>query len=224
MMEKRYLKFWRSYSRQTKKDYRELYKNTGLLISKHIQGEVLDVGSADVVNYDLSRVTSLTTADLYPTKYQNPKTNHKHIVADVRNIPLEEESFNCVVAQLLFHHLAEDSIHKTDSSLDRALSEIERVLKSDGQVLVIESFLPSFFEFLEVLFYPVFVLFCKLIDFPLVRQYSVDSFLKKSKKAGFNTVMVKKVEKGPFVSQFGLTIPSWLTPVEVYFIRLKKQR
>jgi ubiquinone/menaquinone biosynthesis C-methylase UbiE len=220
--ERKYLKFWRSYSKQARQSYGQLYKNTGVLISKYIKAEVLDIGFGDVVNYDLSRVSSLKTLDQYSSKYNNPNVKHKHYVADARSLPVKKNSIDCVIAQFLFHHLAEDTIKKTDASLTQVLYEIRRVLKSDGEVLIVESFLPDFLELFEKFAYSFFVTFCRLISFPLVRQYSIRSFLENTEKVGFEIIEAKKVDKGPAVSQFGLDIPSWLTPVEVYFVRLKK--
>lgn len=217
-----HLKLWRRYSKEVKENFFELYKNTGALITVHIKGRVLDVGFGDVFNYDISSVRQLVTVDLYPVKFRNRKVDHKHVIADVRDLPFKNDNFHFIVAQFLFHHLAESSVDSTNTNFLKALRELKRVLKPRGEILIVESFLPRALEILEETAYPLLVWFCKIIDFPQVRQYSVSSFLRWAKKAGLKKAEMKKVDKGSWVSQFGRKFPAWLTPVQVYFFRFKK--
>ncbi len=222
-MKRNYARFWRNYARQTETGLGDLYKNISRVISPAVKGEVLDVGSAGVVNYDLARVDSLTTVDLFSVRIKLP-VKHRHLVSDVRYLSLPAGRFDTVLAQFLFHHLAEKTLDETDRSVIGGLAEIKRVLKPGGEILVVESFLPRYLEIVEETGYPLLMAACRMINFPQVRQYSLSKFLKLTEVAGLKCRGRKILDKGRFVSQFGLKIPAALSPVEVYFLNFGKPR
>jgi ubiquinone/menaquinone biosynthesis C-methylase UbiE len=82
--------------------------------------------------------------DLSPSlisQYNGPARCH---VADCRSLPFEDESKDVIIIQGGLHHL-----QSLPEDLDRCLSEMDRVLKANGLVLIVEPWLTPFLSFVH---------------------------------------------------------------------------
>jgi ubiquinone/menaquinone biosynthesis C-methylase UbiE len=82
--------------------------------------------------------------DLSPSllsQYNGPARCH---VADCRSLPFEDESKDVIIIQGGLHHL-----QSLPEDLDRCLSEMDRVLKANGMVLIVEPWLTPFLSFVH---------------------------------------------------------------------------
>ena len=82
--------------------------------------------------------------DLSPSllsQYNGPARCH---VADCRSLPFEDKSKDVIVIQGGLHHL-----QTIPDDLDRCLSEMDRVLKANGMVLIVEPWLTPFLSFVH---------------------------------------------------------------------------
>ena len=82
--------------------------------------------------------------DLSPSllsQYNGPAHCH---VADCRSLPFENESKDVIIIQGGLHHL-----QTLPEDLDRCLSEMHRVLKANGKVLIVEPWLTPFLSFVH---------------------------------------------------------------------------
>ena len=82
--------------------------------------------------------------DLSPSllsQYNGPARCH---VADCRSLPFEDESKDVIIIQGGLHHL-----QTLPEDLDRCLSEMHRVLKANGMVLIVEPWLTPFLSFVH---------------------------------------------------------------------------
>ena len=82
--------------------------------------------------------------DLSPSllsQYNGPARCH---VADCRSLPFEDESKDVFVIQGGLHHL-----QTLPEDLDRCLSEMHRVLRANGMVLIVEPWLTPFLSFVH---------------------------------------------------------------------------
>jgi ubiquinone/menaquinone biosynthesis C-methylase UbiE len=106
-------------------------------------------------------------------------------VADSENLPWEDDSFDLVVSTASFHHYP-DPI--------KALSEMKRVLKMDGHVIVADAWLPFPLRLLANLL----VRFTKEGD---VRVYSQAEFERMMKEVGFDEVRRTDIRFGAIIMQ-----------------------
>lgn len=121
-----------------KKTLDKLRKN---LVQK-ADGEVLEIGAGTGVNfsyYDPKKLKSLTVMDLKLTNYiKNYELNSIDIVdyieGNVEKLPFDDNSFDSVVATLIFCSV---------DNIDIGLKEVYRVLKPGGKMYFIEHVLPE---------------------------------------------------------------------------------
>ena len=117
-----------------------LHKRRKELIS-NANGNVLEIGSGGGINfnyYNPKNIISLKIVDLKFNKFilnhkLNKQINIDYIIVNAENLPFEDKSFDTVILTLTL--CAIDNPNK-------ALSEINRVLKQDGKLIFIEHVLP----------------------------------------------------------------------------------
>lgn len=98
------------------------------------QGNLLDIGCSDgTTTYNVSLASSnlkITGLDLYKETIEFAKKkypNIKFIFADAQNLPFKAKSFNYVTAIEVLEHIPDP---------DKALSEIRRILKPKGTLII----------------------------------------------------------------------------------------
>lgn len=109
------------------------------LIMPYAHGNVLEVGFGTGVNlkhYDFSSIQSFTALDLDSKKELTPKTNYPitYINGEVENLPFEDNSFDTIVETLVLCSVKD---------MNKAISEIFRVLKPGGTFIFIDHVLPE---------------------------------------------------------------------------------
>ncbi len=110
----------------------------GKIRKEYIQkakGKVLEIGFGSGVNYkyyDLEKIESITAADIFKSDISLPKLTFK--TCSVTSLLFSDNSFDTVVLTLVLCSVEE---------VDKALSEIERVLKSSGKLIFIEHIRPK---------------------------------------------------------------------------------
>ncbi len=106
-------------------------------IEKHCKGHLLDLGCGSVPMYDYykSMAESITCADWENSAHD---TNHIDVFCDLNDkLPFEDNSFDTIIFSDVFEHL---------SNPFGALSEIKRILKKDGKLLMNYPFLYGIHE------------------------------------------------------------------------------
>lgn len=101
------------------------------------RGTVLEVGSGTGANhsfYNFENIESITLSDKKLTKAIQKKTNVTLIETDVTKLPFEDETFDYVIATLVFCSVPD---------VAQGMKEIERVLKPGGRFIYIEHVLPK---------------------------------------------------------------------------------
>lgn len=112
--------------------------------SGHIEGDVLDVGCGSRIYCDLTKATSWTGLDVSDRMVSSIDFNdnverRKIQIGDVREMPLESESFDTVTAFFLLHHLARKNKKASMDEVKKAYRDIFRVLKPGGKLIVAEN-------------------------------------------------------------------------------------
>ncbi len=117
-----------------------LHKRRKELISK-ANGNVLEIGSGGGINFNYYNSKNINSLKILDLKFNKLILNHKlnkqmdidYIIANAENLTFKDESFDTVIVTLTL--CAIDNPNK-------ALSEINRVLKQDGKLIFIEHVLP----------------------------------------------------------------------------------
>jgi SAM-dependent methyltransferase len=179
---------------------------------------LLDIGNGGVFDYDTTNVEEIIGLDLFldnlPDDIQLPR-NARMVQGDALDIPRTLQNFDGVVMVMLIHHLVGKTVHDSVANIQKLLSEAHRVLRPGGSLLIMESCVPSWFFLLEkIVFTPATWIIEKTIKHPPALQYPADFLLEMIKQAGFVGGTKEYIPKAKHVLQFGVKVPSWITPVQ----------
>jgi|GEM_PF-296836 len=198
----------------------DTYASISSALSKKLQGtrRLLDIGNGGVFDYDTSHIGEIVGLDLFldhlPDTIRFPP-NVKMIQGSALDIPKNLGSFDGVVMGMLVHHLVGKTVNDCIANTRQLLSETRRVLHPGGKLVIMESCIPSwFFVFEKILFAPATFFIEKTIKHPATFQYSADFLFEMIEKAGFAEVKRENISKGKYVLQYGVKVPSWVTPIQ----------
>lgn len=163
--------------------------------SQYIKGTVLDIGNGGIISFDFEKAEKVTVADIAMKMLKNLKRVYKGQYypvnkddieckkADVRKMPFGNNCFDVVVMLTTAHHLSESSLEKTVQNINKAFSEIHRVLKPKGVFLMVEVHPCSPLKLVQDLFfelaYGIFILFGKPLPYFMSRSQAKE-YLKKA--------------------------------------------
>ena len=180
-------------------------------------GEMLDIGNGGVFDYDVGLPASLVALDLFldridPADYP---AHVRFVQGSALDVPLPAASFDTVLIVMLLHHLVGASVDESLANVERAIAEARRVLRPQGRLVIVESCVPAWFYAFER---AVFPLASRVLDaaisHPVTLQYPKER-LHAMLLRHFASCRVSNVPKGKSVLQFGVKVPSWITPVQV---------
>lgn len=205
------------------KDYQQLvgsidtYDFISRALVGELRGRVVDVGSGGVVNYSCDDITDLVLVDI-STEYLNhvvlpagavPKTGTA--VA----LPLGDGAHDCLLMQMLVHHLAESDYRTTRVRTQTALREAYRVLKPGGKIVVIESVVNRFFEMAERLSFDLTRRVLRSIGHPMVFQWTPAHLCAFARETGFVDIRAAHIPRGRWMIFLGRRWPTLLAPVSM---------
>ena len=225
--------FFRTHLQSYSQNVQQLdtYLRIRTSIEEAISGteSLLDVGNGGVFDYDTSLARKIVALDLFleelPQDYTRP-ANATLKNGSALDIPEPSESFDAVLMVMLLHHLVGNTTRESVQNVRRALVEAYRVLRPGGKLVVIESCVSkSFFAFERLVFPLAAPLIHAAMQHPATLQYPA-SFLQNliTEETG-QILEVTKIPLGRWVLQFGVKVPSVLSPVMPYrFIVHKRAR
>jgi ubiquinone/menaquinone biosynthesis C-methylase UbiE len=182
--------------------------------TKHL----LDIGNGGVFDYDTGNSDQITALDLFLDSIDQ-SSYPRHITflqGSALDIPLAEHSVDCVLIVMLLHHLVGSTVEQSRENVRRCIAECKRVLKSGGRLVLAESCVPHwFYTFEKAVFQPAGKIVEHLISHPITLQHPV-SEIKADILTHFASCAIRHVPKGRYVLQFGMKVPSWVTPVEAH--------
>jgi SAM-dependent methyltransferase len=200
-------------------------------ISRKVAGvdRLLDVGNGGVFSYDPSKVGTITAIDLFFNQLPSEllaahfPSNARPKPGTALALPEPDKHYDMVLIVMLLHHLAGQDWRSSWENARKAIDEAWRVLRPGGRCLIIESCVPRWFFQLEK---PAFSILSRLtqtvFSHPVTFQFPVDMIVDELKTRS-STVEVEPIPKGRYVLQFGIKMPSWLTPAAPFSIMAKKQ-
>jgi len=204
-------------------EYPIMYREAAKGINKYIKGNVLDVGSGGVINYNTNKLKNLFLADIASANKERAKNNIFFLNGDIRNLGIKKNSMDCVVIQHLLHHLADNTLKKSLQNLEKSIKEIHNTLKEGGTILIIEGLVPLPFDLLQRSLFSINKqVYKKLFNFPMVLQYSERKIIKEIKKSGFKLEHIETIKDGNVLPIFGMNIPRKFVPLKHKFIVARK--
>jgi len=198
----------------------DTYQSISSALSKKLYDtkRLLDVGNGGVFAYDTTGVKEIVGLDLF--LYDLPKDinlpeNVTMVQGSALDIPIDLINYKVVVVVMLIHHLIGKTVTESIENIHRLLSEVHRVLLPGGKLVIVESCIPYwFFLFEKLVFIPASFVIEKTMKHPPTLQYP-ESFIRNILgSAGFSNIESKFIPKGKYVIQYGLKVPSWITPVQ----------
>lgn len=191
-----------------------LYQYIELMVSRELEGqrELLDIGNGGFFNYDTGLVDRVTAVDILVEDGPGPTANSVFKKGSLLDLPLDDESFDCVLLQNVLHHVVGRTVQENHKNLSHGMSEIYRCLRTDGKLVIIESTVGNWFYVIErLLFRPLLAV--KRSGHPVTFQYTPAQIMGEAESLGLELVEYSDVpSRGLFILQFGEVWPTLLTP------------
>ena len=198
----------------------DTYAVISLAVSQKLKGigRLLDIGNGGVFDYDTRPIGEIIGLDLFlddlPADIRLPP-NVKMVQGSALDIPKNLYGFDGVVIVMLVHHLIGKTVDDCIANTRQLLAETYRVLGPGGKLVLMESCVPTwFFAFEKMVFVPATWVIERTIKHPATLQYTPDFLFEMIAKAGFTEVKKEIIPKGKYILQYGVKVPSWVTPVQ----------
>ena len=217
VVEKKNIIFFDNNKSYQKNVYKlDTYKNIYIEITKKLKGtnKLLDIGHGGTFDYNTKLINKIVGVDLSYMKEDNLPKNIKLIKGSVLSLPNYLKSFDKVLMNMLLHHITGKNVSQNFLNLRKSIKETKKVLKKKGELIIVESCVPKWFNLFEKIVYKIAsIILLKIANHPPVFQYTKEQIINELVKQGFKNVNYKKIKQGKFILQFGYKFPTFLTPV-----------
>ena len=227
IIEKKNIEFFSSNSKYqnnvaTIDTYKILYSEITNFIKS--SNKLLDIGHGGTFDYDTSKVKEITGLDLDKMiDVKNIPKNIRLVKGSALDIPEDIKNFDTTIVVMLLHHLVGNEVSENLENLDRCLQQIRKTLIDNGKLIIVESCVPKWFYLIEkILFKPTSFLIKKFIKHPPAFQFTEEILDKYLKKNNFKNINFKKIRQGKFILQYGIKVPTFITPVKTIIITATK--
>ena len=179
---------------------------------------LLDIGNGGVFDYDVSLAAEVIALDLFLHEIERRAVPRhvRFVTGSALMLPIPDDTFDAVVVCMLLHHLVGRTVGESIQNVRQALAEAMRVLRPGGRLVLIESCVPSWFYAFER---GVFGLASRVINLvtthPVTLQFPAETIASELHQVAAR-VEITCIPKGRWVLQYGVKVPSALTPVCPY--------
>jgi SAM-dependent methyltransferase len=221
--QKEFFENWTSYNDDLHKAQGLVYRQAEALINARISGKrLVDVGNGGVFNYDVAKAETIAAVDLYPVPQLDAQKNATYHVGRSDRLPLTEASSDLVIWQNLMHHMIEDRAGDPVPMLRASLSEAHRVLRSGGEIMIIETFCSHFLFRAQGLLFPLTRIVLSLIKHPFVRLLSRKKVIELLIENGFEICEQTEIKKDRFMILLGVPVPTRWLPLRIFCLRAQR--
>jgi SAM-dependent methyltransferase len=189
------------------------YRHIARMVGHELRGvgRLLDVGNGGFFNYDVALARHITAVDLFVPDGPASAAHVTFRQGSLLDLPFPDQSFDCVLAQNVFHHVTGRTSADNHHNMRRGMQELYRCLAAGGKAVVIESTVGRLFHAFERLVYrPLAAV--KRDGHPVTFQFTPPHLIGAAGEAGFDLEEFGYVPRGWLVLQFGYRWPTLLTP------------
>jgi SAM-dependent methyltransferase len=136
-------------------------------------------------------------------------------------LPLAEKNYDLAIWQNLMHHMIEDRLGNPEPMLKASLSEARRVLRSGGEIIIIETYCADFLYRLQGLVFPLTRLVLTGIKHPLVRLLSKKRVCELLQENGFEVCEQTEIKKDQYMILLGMPVPTRWLPLRIFYVRAR---
>jgi ubiquinone/menaquinone biosynthesis C-methylase UbiE len=224
------------YFLQHLKEYEEAvgsidsYRTIHAHVSDRVAGvdHLIDIGNGGVFAYDTSGVKAITAIDLFLDSLP-PDIIERYFPKNARlkqgsalALPEPDNSCDMVLMVMLLHHLSGQNWRESWANAKAAMAEGMRVLRPGGRMLIVESCVPQwFFQFEKPAFRLLSSMTKTVLSHPVTIQFPAAMIADELERYG-GAAQVRRIPKGKFILQFGVKVPSFITPAQPYAIETTK--
>lgn len=188
------------------------------------KGDVLVVGSGGLINFDIKNAKSIFLTDITSEILKNPRiiekgkirtinnklmSKTKIMEANVMDLAFSDRSFDTVIMFYIIHHLSAPSLLDSRKNVQRAFSEIYRVLRKNGVLLMDDNCPGLLFKFFQDLMYECLHFFLSKFGKPLPYFLSQDEIINLLQEEGFAIIEEKRI---PITGKIYLPIFPHISP------------
>ena len=202
----------------------DTYENIRKEVSDILIGtdKLLDIGHGGVFDYRTNEVNKIVGLDLEFMNNSSLPENIRLVKGSVLKIPSQLVSFDKVFINMLLHHLCGKNVRENYENLDKCFVEIKKTLKKGGEIIIVESCVPFWFNIFEKVVYKIaYQIILKFFNHPPVFQFTINQIKNSLIKNGFKLEKYNIIKQGKYILQFGYKFPTFLTPVKTVIFRAK---
>jgi SAM-dependent methyltransferase len=201
----------------------ECYQHIKRIVEREVRGvgQLLDVGNGGFFNYDTNLVGHVTAVDLFLKDGPGSSPNTTFRQGSFLELPFPDASFDCILEQNVFHHVTGRTVAENHANLESCMKQMYRCVRPGGKVVIIESTVPRWFYFVELLCYRP-LLYIKRGGHPVTFQFTPRQIVSCAEACKFLVDEYTFVPRGTFLLQFGHVWPSCLTPASPIKLVLRR--
>lgn len=200
------------------------------------KGDVLVIGSGGMINFDIENVKSISLTDVSNGILENPQIVNKRefvtvnkklrskiktMEANVMDLSFSSKSFDTVIMFNVIHHLSVSSQLKSKKNVRLAISEVYRVLRKNGILLIDENCSGLVYKIFQDFTYECWHFLLSKIGKPLPYFYTRDKIVNLLLKKKFAIIEEKRI---PITGKIYLPVfPSISPPVWLWELFFKNR-
>ena len=229
-IQRQYLRrFAADYTATVVRPQAEIYRVVNPMLGTRARGDTLIVGAGPQWHIEDTRIGKVTALDYSESMLRQADWRNRAspVCADAAALPFDRGTFDTVILPFVVHHLGQDTVFDTDKIVGHAVAEASRVLRRNGRLIVVDLFLPQWFEMVERMFYSAAVLAMHQFARPMMFFYSLPNFREIIADNPLRVADVKKLELHEELV-ITLLAPRWKVsprrhPAKFHFIECEKQ-
>tara|TARA_B100000989_G_scaffold298806_1_gene289997 strand:+ start:6949 stop:7656 length:708 start_codon:yes stop_codon:yes gene_type:complete len=202
----------------------DTYQNIRNEISEILAGteNLLDIGHGGVFDYNTDKINKIIGLDLEYMNSSELPNNIELVKGSVLEIPDHLKYFDKIFMNMLLHHLCGKNVKENFDNLNRCFYEIKKKIGSNGELIIVESCVPLWFNIFEKLVYRlVYKFILRFFKHPPVFQFTINQIIEALVNNGYKIDNFEIVKQGKYILQFGYKFPTILTPVKTVIFRAK---
>jgi SAM-dependent methyltransferase len=191
-------------------------------IEPRLKGVVVDIGSGGVAHYEGASIQKVISVDnvLEFLKHAKDKTV-LNVAADIRALPLKNETADRIIIQFVIHHLTERRLTESLANVRTAVAESSRILRPGGEVYFVDSMVPFLLEQVERSCYGPSYRLLRILNKPMVFFFSAQNFCRILHRYGLAPDKILDIDWGRMTDASAALFPRLKFPLRYMPVRCR---